>query len=89
MSNEPLAQNRCGLCIIALYLALLFIVCYFVAKPVYHWFKAQVHQVQETQNFRTEFALKCVRQKGHTISLSKSSVSVMCVGPDGRILSSY
>lgn len=89
-NNPPLAQNPRGCRILGFYgLIILLLIGYGLWKLTKPWWVAQEEQIQQVQQFRTEFALKCVRQKGRTIQLSKASVSVMCIGPDGRILSSY
>lgn len=46
-------------------------------------------QVEQVQKFRTDFAVRCFQRGGRIIDLGKSSVSRVCVDPDGRWLEWY
>lgn len=60
-----------------------------LGPSIVRWVKAQKAQIVQVQQFRTDFAVNCVRQKGYTIQLSRTDTSIICVGPDGRIIGRY
>ena len=48
-----------------------------------------IAQVAQVQKFRTDFAVRCAARRGQIIDMGKSSVSRVCIGPDGRWLEWY
>lgn len=75
-------------------LPLYFLVCvllvgYVMGYIFFDWVRDQADQIRDTQRIRTDFALKCVRQNGYTIRLRAENTSLICVGPDGRIIGKY
>lgn len=53
------------------------------------WVTGGFEQIERVQKFRTEFAQRCADRQGKIITMRKSSVSRVCVGPDGRWLEYY
>lgn len=60
-----------------------------VAFIVMMWATGGFEQVNRAQKFRTEFAQRCAANHGKVVTMRKSSVSRVCVGPDGRWLEYY
>lgn len=53
------------------------------------WVTGGPEQVAAAQKARTEFAQRCADRQGTVVRMRKSSVSRVCVGPDGRWLEYY
>lgn len=69
------------LCVLAL------VIC--MAVFLFVWVTGGFEQIERVQKFRTEFAQRCADRQGKIITLRKSNVSRVCVGPDGRWLEYY
>lgn len=69
------------LCVLAL------VICMAVFLLV--WVTGGFERIERVQKFRTEFSQRCADRQGKIITLRKSNVSRVCVGPDGRWLEYY
>ena len=66
---------------------LVLVVCMAIFMLV--WVTGGFEQIERVQKARTEFAQRCADNHGKVVTIRKSSVSRVCVGPDGRWLEYY